>query len=254
MHVPDGGDRETLDRHFFEFVTLGLLIRCSAHRPEEEHRHRSVSAMVSRGGWAPTGREAAAPASGGDTRTHRRSPACGQAGSLDRCAPPPPHPPTCCCLTTAITTAPQSEVEETLERVKVQNGVEGYVICNRQGLVLRRFPQMSQEHAEQYADSMRHLANKARGVVRDLNPQVGRAKRAQTRGSPVASAPPPMCLAGGCCLAELTPAAAITATNPLPTPPPHPTTSPTTPPPSPRPPPPHPAERAEVSANPGEAA
>eukprot|EP00621_Florenciella_sp_RCC1693_P004003 CAMPEP_0182533540 /NCGR_PEP_ID=MMETSP1323-20130603/13817_1 /TAXON_ID=236787 /ORGANISM="Florenciella parvula, Strain RCC1693" /LENGTH=202 /DNA_ID=CAMNT_0024743437 /DNA_START=40 /DNA_END=647 /DNA_ORIENTATION=- len=64
-----------------------------------------------------------------------------------------------------------SEVEETLERVKVQNGVEGYVICNRQGLVLRRFPQMSQEHAEQYADSMRHLANKARGVVRDLNPQ-----------------------------------------------------------------------------------
>ena len=29
----------------------------------------------------------------------------------------------------------QSEVEETIERIKIQTGVEGYVICNKQGQV-----------------------------------------------------------------------------------------------------------------------
>jgi len=29
-----------------------------------------------------------------------------------------------------------SEVEETIERIRVQEGVENYVICNRQGQVL----------------------------------------------------------------------------------------------------------------------
>ena len=66
----------------------------------------------------------------------------------------------------------QSEVEETIERIKVQNGVEGYVICNKQGQVLRRFPTMTQETAVQYADCMMSLASQARGVVRDLNPKV----------------------------------------------------------------------------------
>lgn len=64
-----------------------------------------------------------------------------------------------------------SEVEETIERIKVQPGVEGYVICNKQGQVLRRFPNMSVEDAETYAHSMNALTNQARGVVRDLNPQ-----------------------------------------------------------------------------------
>lgn len=66
----------------------------------------------------------------------------------------------------------KSEVEETIERIKVQNGVEGYVICNKQGQVLRRFPTMSQDVAMQYAESMMSLASQARGVVRDLNPKV----------------------------------------------------------------------------------
>eukprot|EP00904_Undaria_pinnatifida_P005412 jgi/Undpi1/1/HiC_scaffold_1.g00001.m1 len=65
----------------------------------------------------------------------------------------------------------KSEVEETLERIKVQPGVEGYVICDMEGQVLRRFPTMSQETAEIYAEAMRHLALKARGVVRDVNPK-----------------------------------------------------------------------------------
>lgn len=64
-----------------------------------------------------------------------------------------------------------SEVEETLERIKVQPGVEGYVICNKQGQVLRRLPSMTQAQAEVYAQKMSGLSKKARGVVRDLNPK-----------------------------------------------------------------------------------
>jgi len=66
----------------------------------------------------------------------------------------------------------QSEVEETIERIKVQSGVEGYVICNKQGQVLRRFPTMSLEDAERYATTMISLTTQARGVVRDLDPKV----------------------------------------------------------------------------------
>ncbi|CAE7496386.1 DYNLRB1, partial [Symbiodinium microadriaticum] len=64
-----------------------------------------------------------------------------------------------------------SEVEETIERIKVQPGVEGYVICNKQGQVLRRFPTMTQETAEQYSEAMMSLSSQARSVVRDLNPK-----------------------------------------------------------------------------------
>ncbi|CAM9343604.1 unnamed protein product [Phaeothamnion confervicola] len=38
------------------------------------------------------------------------------------------------------------------------------------GGVLRRFPGMPQETAEAYAQAVQHLAVKARGVVRDINP------------------------------------------------------------------------------------
>ena len=65
----------------------------------------------------------------------------------------------------------QSDVEETIERIKVQNGVEGYVICNKQGQVLRRYPTMTQEDAEMYAESMIKLAYQARSAVRDLDPK-----------------------------------------------------------------------------------
>ncbi|GMH91532.1 hypothetical protein TrVE_jg7275 [Triparma verrucosa] len=64
-----------------------------------------------------------------------------------------------------------SEVEETLERVKVQAGVEGYLIADQDGTVLRRFPSMSQELAEAYAEAMKHLSKKSRNVVRDLDPK-----------------------------------------------------------------------------------
>jgi dynein light chain roadblock-type len=63
-------------------------------------------------------------------------------------------------------------VEETIERIKVQAGVEGYVIANKQGQVLRRFPSMSLELAEKYTEKMMSLALQARSVARDLNPKV----------------------------------------------------------------------------------
>lgn len=64
-----------------------------------------------------------------------------------------------------------SEVEETLERIKNHKGVEGYVIADRNGNVLRRHPQMQLPEAEKYALYMKELTTKARGVVRDLNPK-----------------------------------------------------------------------------------
>ena len=64
-----------------------------------------------------------------------------------------------------------SEVEETIERIKIQSGVEGYVISNRHGQVLRRFPTMPQELAELYATHMIALSAQAHGVIRDLNPK-----------------------------------------------------------------------------------
>ena len=65
-----------------------------------------------------------------------------------------------------------SEVEETLERIKNHKGVEGYVIADKNGSVLRRHPQMQLAEAEKYAMYMRELTTKSRGVVRDLNPKV----------------------------------------------------------------------------------
>ena len=50
--------------------------------------------------------------------------------------------------------------------------MEGYVICNKQGQVLRRYPTMSLDDAEKYAHTMISLTTQARGVVRDLNPKV----------------------------------------------------------------------------------
>jgi dynein light chain roadblock-type len=64
-----------------------------------------------------------------------------------------------------------SEVEETLERIKNHKGVEGYVIADRSGNVLRRHPMMAVAEAEKYAQYMKELTTKARGVVRDLNPK-----------------------------------------------------------------------------------
>ncbi len=48
--------------------------------------------------------------------------------------------------------------------------VHRYVICNQEGLVLRRAPSMSQEVAVKYAQHLNAVVSKARHVTRDLNP------------------------------------------------------------------------------------
>uniref|UniRef100_A0A7S2LPZ7 Roadblock/LAMTOR2 domain-containing protein n=1 Tax=Leptocylindrus danicus TaxID=163516 RepID=A0A7S2LPZ7_9STRA len=63
-----------------------------------------------------------------------------------------------------------SEVEETLERIKAQKGVEGFVICQLDGTVLRRH-EVTQETAERYAERVIKLAQNARNYVRDINPR-----------------------------------------------------------------------------------
>ena len=61
-------------------------------------------------------------------------------------------------------------MEETLERIKAQKSVKGYVICNNEGQVLRRHQNKTAEEAQQLSGAMEKLAKKASGVIRDLNP------------------------------------------------------------------------------------
>ena len=65
----------------------------------------------------------------------------------------------------------KSVVEEALERIKTQQGVEGFVICNLEGVVLRRQPSMTKQAAEILAQKMLKLSETAKDVARDLNPK-----------------------------------------------------------------------------------
>ncbi len=80
----------------------------------------------------------------------------------------------CCDVCTCSPGCPvsQSEIEETLERIKNHAGVEGYVIVNNAGEVLRKLPTLSTERAKEYGDEVMKLAKMARHVVRDLDPKV----------------------------------------------------------------------------------
>ena len=64
-----------------------------------------------------------------------------------------------------------SEIEATLERIKNRQGVDGYVVMDREGNVLRYMPGMPQEHAGEYGRRMSILADLARNCVRDLDPE-----------------------------------------------------------------------------------
>ncbi|KAL7481786.1 hypothetical protein ACHAW6_007509 [Cyclotella cf. meneghiniana] len=67
-------------------------------------------------------------------------------------------------------TETMSDVEEALERIKNHQGVEGFVICDHDGVVLRCQPSMTKKAAENLAQCMTKLAQTAKNVVRDLNP------------------------------------------------------------------------------------
>lgn len=63
-----------------------------------------------------------------------------------------------------------SAVEVALERIKEQKGVEGYVICNSEGAVLRCSNAIVKANAEVIAQSMTKLIQTTINGVRDLNP------------------------------------------------------------------------------------
>lgn len=69
-----------------------------------------------------------------------------------------------------IITKKQSEVEETLNRIKTHKGVSGIVIVNSEGVPIRST--LDLKYTLQYSALISQLTAKARSVVRDLDPQV----------------------------------------------------------------------------------
>jgi dynein light chain roadblock-type len=61
-----------------------------------------------------------------------------------------------------------TEVEETLDRIKLHKGVVGVIIATADGVPIR--PGMDEEITQAYAAELAQLAAKARSVVRDLDP------------------------------------------------------------------------------------
>ena len=57
-----------------------------------------------------------------------------------------------------------------MERIQDQQGVERYVICNYDGVVLRRSATILKTNAETIAQNMTKLAQSAMNISRDLNP------------------------------------------------------------------------------------
>lgn len=62
-----------------------------------------------------------------------------------------------------------SAVEEALERIKDQKGVEGFVICNNDGVVLRCSNAIVKANATGIAQGMTMLVQSAIHGIRDLN-------------------------------------------------------------------------------------
>lgn len=68
-------------------------------------------------------------------------------------------------------TANAADIEETLKRLSAHKGVEGIVICTREGVPLRStLP--TKEETQRYAALVPELALKCRSTVRSLDPQV----------------------------------------------------------------------------------
>ena len=65
-----------------------------------------------------------------------------------------------------------SAIEETLARINLMGGVEGYVIVDHRGTILRHSKSLSAAQAEDYAHALSGLTQMARHVVRDLEPKV----------------------------------------------------------------------------------
>lgn len=64
-----------------------------------------------------------------------------------------------------------SAVEEMLARIASMGGVEGYVIVDNKGVILRQSKSLSSADASTFAIEMLRLTAKARHTVRDLDPK-----------------------------------------------------------------------------------
>ncbi|TWW76457.1 Dynein light chain roadblock-type 2 [Takifugu flavidus] len=62
-----------------------------------------------------------------------------------------------------------SEVEETLKRIESHKGVIGTLVVNAEGIPIRTT--LDNSTAVQYAGLLTQLTQKARGTVRDIDPQ-----------------------------------------------------------------------------------
>lgn len=62
-----------------------------------------------------------------------------------------------------------SDVEDIIERIKCQSGVEGYIICSQKGEIIRQSYDLNDE---KYANKIVPLCLQARELCRDLNPKV----------------------------------------------------------------------------------
>lgn len=86
-----------------------------------------------------------------------------------------------------------SQIEETLSRISKMEGVEGYVITDGAGSVLRQSKSFTDEVAVSYAEEVFKLTTRARHFVRDLDPKV------RAMGSPALCASKGQFSAGGSC-------------------------------------------------------
>ncbi|XP_044303502.1 dynein light chain roadblock-type 1 isoform X1 [Varanus komodoensis] len=66
-------------------------------------------------------------------------------------------------------TSQKAEVEETLKRIQSQKGVQGIIVVNAEGIPIKTT--MDNSTTMQYAGLMHNLIMKARGTVRDIDPQ-----------------------------------------------------------------------------------
>ncbi|XP_046881013.1 dynein light chain roadblock-type 1 [Hypomesus transpacificus] len=62
-----------------------------------------------------------------------------------------------------------AEVEETLKRIQGQKGVQGIIIVNAEGIPIKTT--MDNTSTVQYAGLIHQLVMKARGTIRDIDPQ-----------------------------------------------------------------------------------
>ncbi|KAM6947768.1 dynein light chain roadblock-type 1 [Lycodopsis pacificus] len=62
-----------------------------------------------------------------------------------------------------------AEVEETLKRIQGQNGVQGIIVVNSEGIPVKTT--LDNPSTVQYAGLIHQLVMKARSTIRDIDPQ-----------------------------------------------------------------------------------